>query len=103
MSKQRIENIAAEQIKSKSPRNYDELLKYTREAKDARDCIPHFNLEGLWIGASNHEKEGHIMINVTYSEDTLIATTVIGNTTVPRGSVSFTADLSNAMMNNDSN
>ena len=34
------------------------------------------------------------MINITYSGDTLIATKVTGDKNVPRGEVSFTADLS---------
>jgi hypothetical protein len=34
------------------------------------------------------------MINVTYSEDTLIATKVSGDKHVPRGSIAFTTDLS---------
>lgn len=34
------------------------------------------------------------MINVTYTDDTLIATKVTGDKTVPRGAISFKADLS---------
>eukprot|EP00957_Ditylum_brightwellii_P074909 5693234-Ditylum_brightwellii.AAC.1 len=39
----------AEKINS-IPKKYEEKLKHMKEAKAARDCIPRFNLEGLWVG-----------------------------------------------------
>ena len=35
---------------AKNMGNYDEESKHTEEAKSARLCIPHFNIEGLWVG-----------------------------------------------------
>lgn len=46
------------------------------------------------------DKTGDVLINVTYVGDTLLATKVTGDDNVPRGKVSFTADLT---PRNDSN
>jgi hypothetical protein len=63
-----------------------------RRALNARSCLPQYNLEGLWVGKyGNH---GYEMINVTYVGDTLIAFKVTGDRNVPRGEISFQADLS---------
>lgn len=60
-------------------------------AMEARSCLPHFNLEGLWVG--KYGSHGYEMINVTYVGDTLIATKVTGDQNVPRGEITFQADL----------
>ncbi|KAL7561205.1 hypothetical protein ACA910_004131 [Epithemia clementina (nom. ined.)] len=65
---------------------------WEKEATAARKYIARFQLEGLWVG--NFGGTGEELINVTYSGDTLVATKVIGDTNVPRGHVSFTAELS---------
>ena len=39
-------------------------------------------------------EHGYEMINVTYSGDTLVAYKVTGDANIPRGEISFTADLS---------
>jgi len=66
--------------------------KFKLEADDARSAIPHFNLEGLWVG--KYGSHGYEMINVTYVEDTLIAYKVTGDKNVPKGEITFKADLS---------
>mmetsp|Transcript_399 Transcript_399/g.764 ORF Transcript_399/g.764 Transcript_399/m.764 type:complete len:442 (-) Transcript_399:182-1507(-) len=66
--------------------------KYREESKRARSMLPQFNLEGLWVG--KYGSHGFEMINVTYSGDTLVAYKVTGDQNIPRGEISFTADLS---------
>jgi len=63
-----------------------------QEIADARSFIPHFNLEGLWVG--KYGSHGYEMINVTYVEDTLVAYKVTGDKNVPKGEITFKADLS---------
>uniref|UniRef100_A0A6U3S517 Uncharacterized protein n=1 Tax=Ditylum brightwellii TaxID=49249 RepID=A0A6U3S517_9STRA len=77
---------------AESKGNTKEATAYRQEAMAARSCIPHFNIEGLWIG--KYGEHGYEMINVTYAGDTLIATKVTGDENVPKGEISFTADLS---------
>jgi len=69
----------------------EEAAMYREEAENARSCLPHLNLEGLWIG--KYGSQGYQMINVTYVGDTLIAYKVTGDDNVPRGEISFKADL----------
>lgn len=69
----------------------EEALEYRKEAFEARKCLPQFNLSGLWVG--KYGDHGYEMINVTYVEDTLIATKVTGDKNVPKGEITFTADL----------
>ena len=59
-------------------------------AMEARTCLPHFNLAGLWCGAYDR---GEQLINVTYIGDTLVATKVTGDCNVPAGEQTFQADL----------
>mmetsp|Transcript_9207 Transcript_9207/g.25490 ORF Transcript_9207/g.25490 Transcript_9207/m.25490 type:complete len:385 (-) Transcript_9207:9662-10816(-) len=68
------------------------VKKWEEEASEARRSIARFHLEGLWVG--NYGDSGQELINVTYSGDTLMAAKVTGDTNVPRGKISFTAELS---------
>mmetsp|Transcript_43205 Transcript_43205/g.78958 ORF Transcript_43205/g.78958 Transcript_43205/m.78958 type:complete len:432 (+) Transcript_43205:164-1459(+) len=72
--------------------NLEESEKYWEESLRARRMLPQFNLEGLWVG--KYGDHGFEMINVTYSGDQLIAYKVTGDKNIPRGEISFTADLS---------
>jgi hypothetical protein len=71
---------------------FDEADKYRRQAAEAREALPQFNLEGLWVG--KYGEQGFEMINVTYQGDMLVAYKVTGDRNVPRGQASFTVDLS---------
>jgi hypothetical protein len=73
-------------------RRLDEVDKYCRQAVEARNALPQFNLEGLWVG--KYGEQGFEMINVTYQGDTLTAFKVTGDRNVPQGQASFTVDLS---------
>lgn len=66
--------------------------KWEKEAAEARLCLARFDLEGLWVG--KYGDSGEEIVNVTYAGDTLIATKVTGDANVPRGKISFTAELS---------
>lgn len=68
----------------------DEAHKYEKEAERAKKYMPQFNLEGLWVGKYG---SGFEMINVTYSGDRLVAYKVTGDHNIPRGEVTFSADL----------
>ncbi|KAL7542600.1 hypothetical protein ACHAWF_007209 [Thalassiosira exigua] len=70
----------------------EEGSRYREESLRARRMLPQFNLEGLWVG--KYGSHGFEMINVTYSGDQLIAYKVTGDKNIPRGEISFTADLS---------
>jgi hypothetical protein len=64
--------------------------KYKQEAILARSALPQFNLEGLWVGKFDN---GFEIINITYSEETLIAYKVTTGANVPKGQVSFAVNL----------
>lgn len=65
--------------------------EYRTKALKARHFLPQYNLEGLWVG--KYGPHGYEMINVTYAGDTLIATKVTGDKNVPKGEITFTANL----------
>lgn len=71
--------------------NKRKAVKALERALDARSCLPQYNLEGLWVG--KYGSHGYEMINVTYVGDTLIAFKVTGDKNVPRGEITFQADL----------
>ncbi len=73
----------------------DEAEEYRQESLLARGCLPQFQLGGLWVG--KYGEHGYEMLNVTYigeHENTLVAIKVTGDKNVPKGEISFTADLS---------
>jgi hypothetical protein len=72
--------------------SFDEVDKYRRQVAAARDALPQFNLEGLWVG--KYGEQGFEMINVTYQGDILTAYKVTGDRNVPKGQASFTVNLS---------
>lgn len=61
------------------------------EAFEARSALPHFNLDGLWVG--KYGDHGYEMVNITYIGDTLIAYKATGDRNVPKGEISFKVDL----------
>jgi hypothetical protein len=70
----------------------EDAERHRETAMAARSCLPQFNLEGLWVGKyGNH---GYEMINVTYVGDIMVAYKVTGDKNVPRGEITFQADLS---------
>jgi len=71
---------------------FSDANKYLKEAINARNSLPQFNLHGLWVG--KYGDHGYEMVNVTYVGDTLFAHKVTGDRNVPKGELSFTADLS---------
>jgi len=70
----------------------EESEKYRLESERARHMMPQFQLEGLWVG--KYGSHGFEMINVTYSGDKLVAYKVTGDQNIPRGEITFTANLS---------
>jgi len=69
----------------------EEVEALRAEATEARSALPHFNLEGLWVG--KYGEHGYEMVNITYVGDTLIAFKATGDRNVPKGEISFKVDL----------
>lgn len=69
----------------------EDISSFEEEVKYARDAIPHFQLEGMWVG--KYGSHGYEMINVTYVGDTLVAYKVTGDKNVPKGEITFKAYL----------
>jgi hypothetical protein len=76
--------------------NQEEVEEYRQEAIMARTCLPQFQLSGLHVG--KYGDHGYEMVNITYAGgelgNTLVATKVTGDKNVPKGEITFTADLS---------
>jgi hypothetical protein len=72
-------------------KKYAIIMKYTKEAKAARQCIPRLNMNGLWVANFG---EGSELVNVTYSGDTLTAYRIKGKSSGEDVPVLFEADLS---------
>mmetsp|Transcript_52940 Transcript_52940/g.128407 ORF Transcript_52940/g.128407 Transcript_52940/m.128407 type:complete len:442 (-) Transcript_52940:141-1466(-) len=77
---------------AKSEGRDDDAREHGEKAFAARSCLPQFGLEGLWVG--KYGQHGYEMINVTYHGDLLLAYKVTGDANVPRGELTFQADLS---------
>lgn len=63
----------------------EDAEEHREKAIAARSCLPHFNLDGLWVG--KYGSHGYELINITYVGDTLVASKVTGDKNVPRGEV----------------
>lgn len=70
----------------------DEAEVHRKQAMFAKQAIPQFNLEGLWVG--KYGDHGFELINVTYVDDILVARKVTGDRNVPKNEISFSVDLS---------
>eukprot|EP00980_Cylindrotheca_fusiformis_P011864 scaffold2817_cov130-Cylindrotheca_fusiformis.AAC.19 len=72
---------------------FQDAERFRLQAMEARNALPQFQLEGLWVG--KYGENGYEMINVTYVGDVMHAQKVTSNTNnVPKGQVSFEVDLS---------
>jgi len=69
----------------------DDARRHSMIASAARNNLPQYNLDGLWVG--KYGQHGYEMINVTYQGDLLIAYKVTGDKNVPRGEITFQVDL----------
>ncbi|EEC46814.1 predicted protein [Phaeodactylum tricornutum CCAP 1055/1] len=81
----------ADAHEAKTQGQYESAKAHEERAQAARSCLPQFQLDGLWVG--KYGSHGYEMINVTYVGDTLIATKITGDKNVPRGEITFQADL----------
>jgi hypothetical protein len=88
-----VYTVALERLEIAEQRGrFQEAEKRRQQAKEARNALPQFNLEGLWVG--KYGDHGYEMINVTYQGDLLFAEKVTGTQNVPKGQATFQADLS---------
>mmetsp|Transcript_80 Transcript_80/g.208 ORF Transcript_80/g.208 Transcript_80/m.208 type:complete len:423 (-) Transcript_80:169-1437(-) len=87
--------------KAKLEGRMDDVEMYEKEVTEVKKCLPHFTMEGLWVG--KYGDHGYELINVTYTGNTLIAYKVTGDRNVPKGEISFTADLSPIFHSGSSN
>jgi len=69
-----------------------EAQKHAAEAQLARQALPQFQLDGLWVG--KYGEQGFELINVTYVGDTLVAHKLTGHKNVGKGQITFQVDLS---------
>lgn len=83
-----LEKMQAAQLAGKM----DEVELHRQAAMEAREALPQFQMEGLWVG--KYGDDCYEMINVTYVGDTMVAHKVTGHSNVPRGEVSFQVNLS---------
>lgn len=81
----------AEQQRLEKEGRHEEAEKHKERALAARSCLPQFNLDGLWVG--KYGSHGYEMVNISYAGDTLIATKITGDKNVPKGEITFQADL----------
>uniref|UniRef100_A0A7S4ASI2 Uncharacterized protein n=2 Tax=Pseudo-nitzschia australis TaxID=44445 RepID=A0A7S4ASI2_9STRA len=83
----------AKKMEGVSDEEKDILIeKWSSVESDAREFLPHLNMEGLWVGDYG-ESKGLQLINITYTGDEMIATKVTGDINVPRGKRSFTVNV----------
>ena len=88
---------AALMDQSKIERSKEKLEELNQLAIRYRKCLPHFHLDGVWVGKYGDESgiEKYDFVEVKYEGDTLIATKKSGEQrNIPVGEVSFYADLS---------
>lgn len=96
MDAEHVYLLALENMESAKRNGFDdEVEDYRQEALLARTCLPQFQLSGLWVG--KYGDHGYEMVNITYAGgelgNVLVATKVTGDKNVPKGEITFTADL----------
>lgn len=92
MDAEHVYKMLLENVEIAEKNGDDDLARECyEEAMETRSCLSQYNLEGLWVG--KYGEHGYEMINVTYVGDTLIATKVTGDKNVPKGEITFKANL----------
>lgn len=72
----------------------NEIGELRKLAEMFRSRLPHFNLEGLWVGKFSSEIDSFDFIEISYKGNSLVATKRSGEgRSVPVGEISFKADL----------
>lgn len=77
--------------------NEEEKSTMVKQALEYRKQLPHFNLDGVWVGRYGNESgaEKYDLIEITYEGNKLVAKKLTGkNRNIPPGEISFEADLS---------